>query len=43
MENPPGARTRWAWCLFQSGARPYAVRLDAVAEIVDADGLVRLP
>ena len=43
MENPSGARTRWAWCLFQSGARPYAVRLDAVAEIVDADGLVRLP
>lgn len=43
MGNPSGARTRWAWCLFQSGARPYAVRLDAVAEIVDADGLVRLP
>ena len=43
MENPPGARTRWAWCLFQSGARPYAVRLDAVAEIVAAEGLVRLP
>ena len=40
---PSGARTRPAWCLFQSGARPYAVRLDAVAEIVDADGLIRLP
>ena len=43
MGNPSGTRTRWAWCLFQSGARPYAVRLDAVAEIVDSDGLVRLP
>ena len=43
MGNPPEALTRRAWCLFQSGARPYAVRLDAVAEIVDADGLVRLP
>ena len=43
MEHPHGARTRSAWCLFQSGARPYAVRLNAVAEIVDADGLVRLP
>lgn len=43
MEQPSGARTRRAWCLFHSGARPYAIRLDAVAEIVDADGLVRLP
>ena len=43
MGNPSGARTRLAWCLFQSGARAYAVRLDAVAEIVDSDGLVRLP
>src|SRR4051794_7843998 len=43
MKHPSGARTRWSWCLLHSGARPYAVRLDAVAEIVDADGLVRLP
>ncbi len=43
MGDPPGPRTRRAWCLFHSGARPYAVRLDAVAEIVDAGGLVRLP
>ena len=43
VQGPSGRETRWAWCLFRSGARPYAVRLDAVAEIVDADGLVRLP
>jgi chemotaxis signal transduction protein len=43
MQDPSGARTRWSWCLFHSGARPYAVRVDAVVEIVDVDGLVRLP
>src|SRR4051794_18448044 len=43
MGNLPEVRTRRSWCLFQSDARSYAVRLDAVAELIVADGLVRLP
>lgn len=30
------------WCLFKSDARPFAVGVDAVAEVVEADRLVRL-
>jgi chemotaxis signal transduction protein len=30
------------WCLFKSDSRPFAVGLDAVAEVVEADRLVRL-
>ena len=31
------------WCVFRSGSRAYAIGLAAVAEIIEADGLVRLP
>lgn len=31
-----------SWCLFKCGSRPYAVGLEAVAEVVEADRLVRL-
>ena len=31
------------WCVFRSGPRTYAVGLGAVAEIIEAESLVRLP
>ena len=31
------------WCLFQSGASAYAVRLETVAEVVEVERLVRVP
>jgi CheW-like domain len=31
------------WCLFRIGTRAYAIGLEAVAEIIEAGGLVRLP
>ncbi|MFO0954519.1 MAG: chemotaxis protein CheW [Isosphaeraceae bacterium] len=31
------------WCLFKSGAGAYAIGLEAVAEVVEVDRLVRLP
>ncbi|WP_406694945.1 chemotaxis protein CheW [Singulisphaera sp. Ch08] len=30
------------WCLFRSDSRPFAVGLEAVAEVVQADRLIRL-
>ncbi|AGA27692.1 chemotaxis protein CheW [Singulisphaera acidiphila] len=30
------------WCLFRSDSRPFAVALEAVAEVVQADRLIRL-
>lgn len=30
------------WCLFKSDSRPFAVGVEAVAEVVEADKLVRL-
>lgn len=39
----PDPRPRPSWCLFQIEARPYAVGLESVAEIVEAESLVRLP
>jgi purine-binding chemotaxis protein CheW len=38
-EGPPPR----AWCLFRIEARPYAVGLESVAEVVEVEGLVRLP
>jgi chemotaxis signal transduction protein len=32
-----------SWCLFRIDGQPYAVALGTVAEIVEAEGLVRLP
>jgi purine-binding chemotaxis protein CheW len=32
-----------SWCLFRIDARPYAVGLEHVAEVVEAEGMVRLP
>jgi purine-binding chemotaxis protein CheW len=32
-----------AWCLVRIGAQPFAVALPAVAEVVEAEELVRLP
>lgn len=31
------------WCLFRSAGRAFAISLDSVIEIVEADGLIRLP
>ncbi|MDR3637330.1 MAG: chemotaxis protein CheW [Isosphaeraceae bacterium] len=31
------------WCCFRSGARSYAVDLRAVVEVIETEGLVRLP
>jgi purine-binding chemotaxis protein CheW len=37
------ARLTRPWCLFRSGSRPFAISLEAVAEIIEADRLERLP
>src|SRR4051794_33237649 len=37
-ETPP---TR-SWCFFKSDSRPFAISVEAVAEVVEADRLVRL-
>ncbi len=31
-----------SWCFFKSNTRPFAIGVDAVAEVVEADRLVRL-
>lgn len=31
------------WCLFRAGGRPFAVALEAVAEVIEVDRLVPLP
>ncbi len=36
-------RASRAWCMFRIGTRAYAIGLEAVAEIIEAGGLVRLP
>lgn len=41
--TPPETRALPAWCLFRIESRPYAVGLEGVAAIVEAEGLVRLP
>jgi purine-binding chemotaxis protein CheW len=38
----PETGTPRPWCLFKSNARPFAVGVEAVAEVVEADRLVRL-
>jgi purine-binding chemotaxis protein CheW len=38
--EPPALQ---AWCLFRIDARPYAVGLESVAEVVEVEGIVRLP
>lgn len=38
----PDTTPRRPWCLFKSDSRPFAVGLDAVAEVVQAERLVRL-
>lgn len=41
-QPPTPARFR-PWCCFRSGHRAYAVDLKAVVEVIETDGLVRLP
>jgi purine-binding chemotaxis protein CheW len=41
--NHPDSPALQPWCLFRIDARPYAVSLENVAEVVEAEGLVRLP
>jgi purine-binding chemotaxis protein CheW len=41
--SAPRERPRRPWCLFRSGQGAYAVGLDAVAEVVEVERLVRLP
>jgi chemotaxis signal transduction protein len=41
--NHAGPHAPQTWCLFRIDARPYAVGLEHVAEVVEAEGLVRLP
>jgi chemotaxis signal transduction protein len=39
----PSIRPTRPWCLFECGRTPFAVALDAVAEVVEVERLVRLP
>jgi hypothetical protein len=41
--TPPETQALPAWCLFRIDSRPYTVGLESVAEVVEAEGLVRLP
>lgn len=43
MYRPTETRPTLPWCLFRVESRPYAVGLESVAEVVEAEGLVRLP
>ncbi|QDV35814.1 chemotaxis protein CheW [Tautonia plasticadhaerens] len=43
MDEPPEGRPSRAYCLFLSESRPLGVPLDAVAEVMEAGRLVRLP
>ena len=43
LEGASSIPQHHAWCLFNSNTRPFAVRLESVAEVVQVDRLVRLP
>lgn len=41
--TPDGDVSTRPWCLFQCGASSYALGLEAVAEVVEVERLIRLP
>ncbi len=41
--NHAGPHAPQTWCLFRIDSRPYAVSLEHVAEVLEAEGMVRLP
>jgi purine-binding chemotaxis protein CheW len=41
--EPIETRVAPSWCLFRSESKPYAIRIEAVSEIIEAESVVRLP